>query len=63
MVGGQLQVSWPTNATGFVLQSATTLSNGGDWQDFPTQPTEINGQKFVTIAPAGPSGFFRLRGP
>jgi uncharacterized repeat protein (TIGR03803 family) len=26
-------LSWPTDATGFVLQSATTLANGGDWQD------------------------------
>jgi hypothetical protein len=56
-------LSWSTNATGFVLQSATTLSNGGDWQDYPTPPTEINAQKVVSITPAGLRGFFRLRKP
>ncbi len=61
--GGQLRLSWPTNATDFVLQSATALTSGGDWQDFPTPPTEINGQKVVTITPTGPCGFFRLRRP
>ncbi len=56
-------LSWPSSSSGFVLQSATTLANGGDWQDFPTPPTEVNGQKVVTIMPTGLSGFFRLRGP
>ena len=34
--GPNLVLSWPTDATGFVLESATTLANGGDWQDYPT---------------------------
>lgn len=63
LAGSQLKLSWPATATGFDLQSATTLTNGGDWQDFLILPTEINGQKVVTITPTGPCGFFRLRRP
>lgn len=60
---GQLRLVWPTNAAGFVLQSATTLTNGGDWQDSLLSATESNGQKVVTLSPTGACGFFRLRGP
>ena len=56
-------LSWPTNATGFVLQSATTLTNGGDWQDSLVSATETNGQKVVPLTPAGARGFFRLHQP
>ena len=56
-------LSWPTNATGFVLQSATTLTNGGDWQDSLLSATETNGQKVVPLTPTGARGFFRLRSP
>ncbi len=56
-------LTWPASATGFVLQSANTLSNGGDWQDFPTPLIEINGQKVITVGMTNTAGFFRLRGP
>jgi hypothetical protein len=61
--GNNIALSWPASATGFVLQSATTLANGGDWQDSSLTPTEANGQKIVTITPTEPRSFFRLRGP
>ena len=61
--GPNLVLRWPSDATGFVLESATSLADGGDWQDFPTAPTEIDGQKVVTITGAGPGGFFRLHQP
>ena len=56
-------LSWPTNATGFVLQSATMLANGGDWQDSLLSATETNGHKVVLLTPTGARGFFRLRSP
>ena len=61
--GPNLILTWPIDATGLLLQSATMLANGGDWQDFPTAPTEIDGQNVVTITPTGPCGFFRLYKP
>jgi hypothetical protein len=63
LTNATLTLSWLFPSTGFVLESATTLTNGGDWQHFPTPPTETNGQKVVNITPTGPRGFFRLRGP
>ncbi len=45
------------------LQSATTLANGGDWQDSLLSATDTNGQKVVPLTPTGARGFFRLRGP
>ena len=58
-------LSWPTNASGFVLQSATTLANGGDWQDCSLPATVVGDQNVVTVdttVPTAPTGFFRLRG-
>jgi hypothetical protein len=60
---GMMELKWPTNATGHLLQFATTLANGGNWQDSNLTPTETNGQKVVTITPTEPRSFFRLRGP
>jgi hypothetical protein len=61
--GTNVILTWPSDATGFVLESASTLADGGDWQDFPTAPTEIDGQNVVTITATGPGSFFRLHQP
>jgi hypothetical protein len=60
--GSALSLSWPTNATGFVLQSATTLANGGDWQDSSLTPAIVGNQTIVTVDATNTAGFFRLRG-
>ena len=62
-VAETLNLTWPTNATGFVLESATTLANGGDWQNVPTPSIEINGQKVNTVGTTNAAAFFRLRKP
>ncbi len=57
-----LRLAWPSAFTNFVLQSATTLANGGDWQDSNLIPVVANGQKTATTtAPNSPQAFFRLR--
>jgi uncharacterized repeat protein (TIGR03803 family) len=61
--GPNLRVAWPTNFVSYVLQTATTLANGGDWQDSTATPTQTNGQNIITVEATGPTGFFRLRGP
>ena len=61
--GPNLILSWPTNASDFVIQFATTLANGGDWQDSTAIPTQTNGQNVVTMLTSGSAGFFRLCGP
>lgn len=61
--GSGLSLVWSTNATAFILQSATTLANGGDWQDSNLTPVEISGQKVITVDATNAAGFFRLRQP
>jgi hypothetical protein len=61
--GGRLQFSWPTNASGYVLQFATTLTNGGNWQSMSPITTITNGQKVVTVNPTARAAFFRLCAP
>jgi len=58
-----LSLQWLTNYPGYVLQTATTLANGGDWQDSTAIPTQTNGQNVVTMLTSGSAGFFRLCGP
>ncbi len=60
---GLLQLAWPTNSAGFVLQSATNLTNGGSWRSSSLTPTITNGQKVVSVYPTSPAAFFRLRKP
>lgn len=59
----QLQFSWPTNTPGYVLQSATTLSQGGDWTDTGRVPEVVDGRNVVTLETTRPAAFFRLRKP
>ncbi len=61
--GPGLSLVWSTNLTGFVLQSATTLANGGDWQDSNLTPVESNGQNVMAVDATNAAGFFRLRQP
>ena len=50
-------------APDFVLQSATTLANGGDWQDSSLAPAIIGNQNIVNVNTTNTAAFFRLRGP
>jgi hypothetical protein len=59
--GSSLRITWPTNATGFILQSATSLANGADWQDSGLTSTVVGDQNVVTVGATNATGFFRLR--
>ena len=56
-------VSWPTNATGFTLQSTPSLTPPVTWNDVTNQPTVLGGLITVTNPISGPAEFFRLRKP
>ena len=56
----QLILSWPTNYSGFTLQSSASL-NPPTWADFPIPPMISGGQFFVTNPISSGSQFFRLR--
>ena len=56
-------VSWPTNATGFTLQSTQGLTRPASWLDVTNPPAVTGGQFTVTNPMSSPSQFFRLRKP
>ena len=60
---GSLEIKWSTNAAGFILQSATTLVNGGDWQDSNLTPTVVGDQNAITIGTTTAAALFRLHKP
>jgi hypothetical protein len=59
-LGQNLVLSWPASYQGFILQSATTLVNGGDWQDSNLIPTVTGDQNVVNVSATNATGFFRI---
>jgi uncharacterized repeat protein (TIGR03803 family) len=57
--GPNLVLSWPTNFTGYTLQSTTNLGSSVWTTNLPT-PVVINGQNTVTNPLSGTQQFFRL---
>jgi uncharacterized repeat protein (TIGR03803 family) len=57
--GANVVLSWPTNFTGFTLQSTTHLSSPGWTTTFPA-PVVVNGQYMVTNPISGTQQFYRL---
>jgi uncharacterized repeat protein (TIGR03803 family) len=57
-VGNLVVLSWPTNQSGFFLQSTTNLDNPA-WTATPA-PLVVGGQFVVSNAPSGTSTFYRL---
>ena len=53
-------LTWPTNATGFALQSATSLIPSGAWSPVLRAPVVVNGQNTVTDLLSQPLNFYRL---
>ncbi len=53
-------LAWPTNATGFTLQSATNLISTATWTTVSPVPVIVNGQNTVTNAITGRPAFYRL---
>jgi uncharacterized repeat protein (TIGR03803 family) len=53
-------LTWPTNASGFSLQSTTNLVPSALWAPVSPDPAVVNGQSTVTNSIAGTQQFFRL---
>jgi uncharacterized repeat protein (TIGR03803 family) len=54
-------LSWPTNFTGFTLQSTTNLGSSAIWSTNLPAPVVVNGQYAVTNPISGTRQFFRLK--
>ena len=58
--GPNLVLTWPTNYSGFTLQSTTNLGSSAAWSTNLPSPVIINGQNVVTNPISGRQQFFRL---
>jgi uncharacterized repeat protein (TIGR03803 family) len=58
--GNNVVLTWPSEATGFILQSTTNLVSPSVWTAVPTPPVVVNGQNTVTNPISGTEQFFRL---
>ena len=58
--GANVILSWPTNATGFTLESTRSLGAAAVWTTNSTVPVVVNGQNTVTNPITGAQMFFRL---
>jgi hypothetical protein len=61
--GANVILTWPTNYTGYGLQSTTNLNPPAAWSAALTAPVIVNGLNTVTNALAGHAQFFRLTHP
>jgi glucuronoarabinoxylan endo-1,4-beta-xylanase len=61
-LGVSLVLSWPTNTTGFSLESTTNLL-ANNWSPTLPLPMIIGTQKVITYVPANDVQFYRLRKP
>jgi hypothetical protein len=58
--GGNLLLSWPTNATGFFLQKTSALGQTNPWTALNPTITSTNGTNSTLLPAANSSSFFRL---
>jgi hypothetical protein len=58
--GANVILTWPTNATGFTLQSTTNLGSSAVWATNSPAPVVVNGQNTVTNLLSGPQRYYRL---
>ena len=63
LVGTDVHISWPSDATGFVLEEKGALNGGSTWSSLPGPYLQV-GDDFVVVIPASQaSGFYRLAAP
>jgi hypothetical protein len=62
-LGQAVELAWPVDATGYTLETTTSLAAGSVWEDV-TEPVVVQGQmNTVTLVPAEAASFYRLRHP
>src|SRR5262249_40544750 len=53
-------ITWPADATGFVLENSAALGSAATWTAVSTPPTVDSGKNKVTIPITGTTQFYRL---
>jgi len=58
--GANVVLTWPTNSSGYTLQSATNLGSSVIWTTNSIAPVVVNGLNTVTNPMSSAQQFFRL---
>ncbi len=58
--GGSVVLTWPANASGFILESAASPDAEAVWNSVSPPPVVVNGHYTETIPIAGTAQFYRL---
>jgi hypothetical protein len=61
IIGNQFQISWPSEAVGYVLEKSTNLIPPVVWSQTWNAVISTNGQNVVIITNSGSTEFYRLR--
>jgi len=60
-VGKTITLSWPSTATGYIVQSTGNLGGAAAWNSVTNSPTVVGDQNTVTVDITGRALFFRLK--
>lgn len=60
-VGSDVEISWPTSASGFVLESVSALSPTATWSPVGQTPVVSGDNNVVTVPISSGNQFYRLR--
>lgn len=60
-VTNHVQITWPTNATGFTLEGNTNLLTTNTWVSVTNQPVVTGTQNSVVLPAETPNRFYRLK--
>jgi len=60
LFGADVILTWPTNAPGFTLQSATNLASPVVWTNISPVPVVVNGSNTVLNPISGTRQYYRL---
>jgi len=58
---GNVQISWPAAATGYVLESATALGLPGNWMTATSPVSVVDDRNVISVAPGEQAVFYRLK--
>jgi hypothetical protein len=59
--GNTIQLAWPSDATGYVLQASATIAPSVVWSNITNAPILQNAQQILSLPTTNFSRFFRLR--
>ena len=59
--GPNVTISWPSTATGFVLQQNGNVANPNGWSNFGGTVNDNGTVKSITVSPPAGNVFYRLK--